>query len=282
MKPAARVLGRRAALGVAGRALLAAAAAGRSGLLGAAAAADLPGLIASAKLSVLPVGTYSATGNPRFEFRGSGFVVGDGSLVATNFHVLPEAAEAESGPQMAVLGPRSGGEALVRRARVVATDRLRDLVLLQVEGAPMVPLALAEAGAAREGLSIALMGFPIGGTLGFSVVTHRGIIASLTTVALPAPTARQLDPRAVARLREGNFEVLQLDATAYPGNSGGPVIDIETGMVLGVVNQVLVKGSRESALSSPTGITYAIPVRLLRELISDLQRNRSEGGKPPV
>ena len=247
-----------------------------------AAAADLPSVIASIKNSVLPVGTYSATGNPRFDFRGSGFVVGDGSLVATNFHVLPDGAEVESGPQMAVMAViatrGTGGDAPVRRARVVATDRLRDLVLLQIEGPPLAPLTLAEAGAAREGQGIALLGFPIGGTLGFSVVTHRGIIASLTSAALPAPTARQLDPRAVSRLREGNFEVLQLDATAYPGNSGGPVVDAESGVVLGVVNQVLVKSSRESALASPTGITYAIPVALLRDLMRDLMRERSRDG----
>jgi S1-C subfamily serine protease len=274
-------LPRRGALRVAGSALLTVAGAA-AGLSGSATAADLPSVIASIKTSVMPVGTYNATGNPRFEFRGTGFVVGDGTLVATNFHVLPDGAEVESGPQMAVLANRgSGGEAPVRRARVVATDRLRDLVLLQIEGPPLAPLTLAEAGAAREGQGIALLGFPIGGTLGFSVVTHRGIVASLTTVALPAPTARQLDPRAVSRLREGNFEVLQLDATAYPGNSGGPVIDAETGVVLGVVNQVLVKSSRESALSNPTGITYAIPVALLRNLMRDLALSRTETGKAP-
>ena len=38
-------------------------------------------------------------------------------------------------------------------------------------------------------------------------------------------------------------------------------------MVLGIVNMVLVKGSRESALSSPTGISYAIPISHLAELI---------------
>ena len=274
-------LPRRGALQLAGGGLLAAAVGACLGPVGHAVAADLPGLIVSVKNSVLPVGTYSATGNPRFDFRGTGFVVGDGTLVATNFHVVPEGADVDSGPQMAVLASRLGGEAPVRRARVVASDRLRDLVLLQIDGAPLVPLRLAEAGAAREGQSIALMGFPIGGTLGFSMVTHRGIIASMTTVALPAPTARQLDPRAVMRLREGNFEVLQLYATAYPGNSGGPVIDVETGVVLGIVNQVLVKASRESALSSPTGITYAIPVSLLRDLLRDVQRNRAENPKAP-
>ena len=32
----------------------------------------------------------------RFGFRGTGFVVGDGSLVATNFHVLPPAGETKA------------------------------------------------------------------------------------------------------------------------------------------------------------------------------------------
>ena len=154
-------------------------------------------------------------------------------------------------------------------ARRVASDRLRDLALLQFDGPPLPPLVMAEPGTAREGQDIALMGYPIGGTLGFSLVTHRGIIASITTVALPAPTARQLDPRAVARLRDGNFQVLQLDATARPGNSGGPVVDADSGRVLGIVNQVLVNDSRESALSAPSGITYAIPIGLVQDLLRE-------------
>jgi S1-C subfamily serine protease len=71
----------------------------------------------------------------------------------------------------------------------------------------------------------------------------------------------------VRRLREGSFDVYQLDATAYPGNSGGPLLNAETGEVVGVVNMVLVKSTKESALSQPTGITYAIPARFIDELI---------------
>lgn len=226
--------------------------------------------------SVLPVGTFSATDNPRFGFRGSGFVVGDGTLVATNFHVLPPAAEADASRRLVVMaGRRAQGPGSevgeLRGARVVATERTRDLALLKIDGPPLVPLSLAADDAAREGQSIALMGYPIGGALGFAPVTHRGIVASITTVALPAPTAAQLDPRAIARLREGNFDVLQLDATAYPGNSGGPLFDPSTGEVLGVMNMVLIKGTRESALSQPSGIAYAIPARFVREL---LERSR--------
>lgn len=232
----------------------------------------LPSAIAAIKPSVLPVGTYSATDSPRFTFRGTGFVVGDGTLLATNYHVLPSAADLEGGPALMVLVSRSGDQGNLRRARLAASDRQRDLALLKLEGPPLPALALEEAGAIREGQSIALMGFPIGGALGFSAVTHRGIVASMTTSALPAATAQSLDPRVVRRLRDGsNLEVIQLDATAYPGNSGGPVFDTETGRVLGIVNQVLVKSTRESALTNPTGITYAVPVRYLLELLKDVR-----------
>lgn len=255
------------------RGLLLAAGGALAGLGGAGqAAAGLPEVVAGAKASVLPVGTYSATDSPRFGFRGTGFVVADaqgaGLLVATNFHVLPAGADSESGPRVAVLP--AGGDRQARLARVVATDRVRDLALLRIDGPPLPALPLAQAGAAREGQSIALMGFPIGGVLGYAVVTHRGIVASITTGVLPAPTASQLDARALSRLRQGNFELLQLDATAYPGNSGSPVLDADTGQVLAVVSMVLVKGGRESALSNPTGITYGVPVVYLHELLRGL------------
>ncbi len=248
----------------------------RTLLLGAGAMAlpvqaDLVSIIAAAKTSVFPVGSFNPTDSPRFAFRGTGFVVGDGSLIATNFHVLPSAADVETLANMVVLVGRQGEQGLFRKCRVVATERARDLALLKLEGSPLTPLQLDEPGAAKEGQSIALMGFPIGGTLGFAAVTHRGIIASITTAALPAATAGQLDPRALLRLREGNFEVYQLDATAYPGNSGGPVLDVNTGRVVAVVNMVLVKAGRESALSNPTGISYAIPIRYVQELIKSLR-----------
>jgi serine protease Do len=227
--------------------------------------------IARLKPSVLPVGTFNPTDNPRFTFRGTGFVVGDGLTVATNFHVLPPATDPDALANLVVRTGRAGESGEFRRVRVLGSDRARDLSLLRLEGQPLAPVVLDEAGQAREGQAVALMGFPIGSVLGFAPVTHRGIIASITTAALPAATAQQLDPRALLRLREGNFELFQLDATAYPGNSGGPVFDAETGRVLAVVNMVLVKAGRESALTNPTGISYAIPVRHLRDLMRDLQ-----------
>jgi serine protease Do len=244
-------------------------AAGLSCISGPAFAGSFVGLIASMKPSVCAVGTYSALDSPRFGFRGSGFFVGNGTLVATCWHVLPDPS-ADAGPgvkTLAVLLPSADGGAEVREAELVASQRTHDLALLRVKGRPGTPVNLAADGSPQEGMEVALMGYPIGGVLGFKAVTHRGIIASIVASALPTAQARQLKEAAVSRLREGSFELLQLDATAYPGNSGGPLFDVETQQVIGVVNMVLVKNNRESALSQPTGITYAVPVRYLRDLM---------------
>ena len=63
-------------------------------------------------------------------------------------------------------------------------------------------------------------------------------------------------------LGDGKF-----DAVAYPGNSGGPVLDPASGKVIGVINMVLTKAGREGALSAPSGIAYAIPVVRVHELL---------------
>jgi S1-C subfamily serine protease len=93
------------------------------------------------------------------------------------------------------------------------------------------------------------------------------MVSSIAPIALPAANATQLRDQAIASLRRGTFDIAQLDATAYPGNSGGPVLDAATGQVVAVVNMVLVRGSREAALSAPSGISYAIPVRWVRALL---------------
>ena len=172
------------------------------------------------------MGSYNPTAGPRFGFRGTDFVAGQGNWAAIDAHVLPEVLPT-GGPAGELAAPSCAAATLLR------LDRSRDLALLRIDGAPLPTLALAEAGAVREGQSIAIMGFPIGGALGYTPVTHRGIVASVTVIALPAPTARSLNPQAIDRLRQGSFDIYQLDATAYPGNSGGPVLDGSSGKVMG-------------------------------------------------
>lgn len=248
---------------------------GAAGLLSLAAPAhaDLPATVANVKRSVVAVGSFDPLASPRFAFRGTGFIVDDGQLLVTNAHVLPEiSGDQKLAIQVGRVRLEADGQFDIRTLTLLALDRDHDLALLRISGAALPPLVLAASDSAREGQAIGLMGFPIGGVLGFSPVTHSGIVASITPIVLPPANARQLDAAAIARVRRGAFDILQLDAIAYPGNSGGPVFDADTGQVVGVVNMVFVKGSRESALSNPTGITYAIPVRWVHALLASQQR----------
>ena len=231
------------------------------------ARADLVDLIAASKPSVVAVGVFNPSGSPRFTPRGTGFVIGDGLQVVTNFHVLPPAEDVRFGNELRVRVVSGEAAPSERVATLVASDRIRDLALLRIDGTRLPALPLGPAELVPEGTSVALIGFPVGAVLGMVPVTHRGIVAAITPTLLPTPDARLLTGRGVLALRQGPSALYQLDATAYPGNSGGPLLDIRTGQVVGVVNMVFVKGTRESALSHPTGISYAVPVRHVRELL---------------
>jgi S1-C subfamily serine protease len=220
------------------------------------------------KGSIVAVGTFERTRVPAFQFRATGFSVGDGSLVATNAHALPATLDSERRETLVVMIPLSDREPQMREARELAVDVGTDLAVLKINGAPLPALKLGALDSAREGQSVLFTGFPIGGVLGMFAATHRGMIAAITPIVIPPPVASNLDPRVLRRLTTGSFPVLQLDATAYPGNSGSPVYDPETGEVLGIINMVFVKGTKESALTQPSGITYAIPAKHLQALVN--------------
>jgi S1-C subfamily serine protease len=122
----------------------------------------------------------------------------------------------------------------------------------------------------RPGERVAFTGFPIGAALGLYAATQEGIVSSIAPVARPMDSGRQLDAVQMRRLR-APFDVYQLDAIAYPGNSGSAVYRQSTGEVIGVMNSVFVKESRESLLSAPSGIAYAIPVVHLRALLKRIK-----------
>lgn len=235
--------------------------------------ADISSTIVKVKSSVVIVGTYKNTNNPRFSLRGAGFVVGNGNLVITNAHVLQQPTEEDTEAALVIQVRTGQNEWQMKPVTVLEVDKLHDLTLLHFEGPAVPALSMRDSSSVQEGQAIAFMGFPIGGALGFSPVTHRGMVSSITKMALPTASAQQLNERAIRSLRSANsFDVFQLDGTAYPGNSGGPLFDPDSGEVLGILNMVFIKGTRESALTNPSGISYAIPSRFIQQL---LQRGNS-------
>lgn len=231
-----------------------------------AANADLPSIIEKTKPSIVAIGTFKKTQSPPFIFRGTGFVISDGNLIATNAHVLP-ASQLPDDPELAIVTRANSTEGSIRRAHVVAIDTEHDIAVIKAEGPTLPSLKLAESSEVREGQSIAFTGFPIGGVLGLFPVTHHGIVAAITPITQPAANGSKINGAMIRQTRRGSFNVLQLDATAYPGNSGSPVFLPDNGEVIGIVNKVFVKESKESALSTPTGITFAIPVEYINKLL---------------
>lgn len=252
------------------RALLALLAAGISAALPRTAIADLVRMLPQIKPSIVAVGTYQRTRSPAFRFLGTGFAVGDGRLVATNAHVVPESIASEQMEMLVVVSPGEEHTGKVHPVERVASDRGHDIALLRLQGGgvlPPLPLASGEQ-RVQEGQSVAFTGFPIGNVLGMTPVTHRGIVSAITPIGIPQANARDLNPALVRRLSGEVFRVYQLDATSYPGNSGSPLFDPETGEVIGVMNMVFVKSTKESVLTDPSGISYAIPVEHLRKLLA--------------
>jgi S1-C subfamily serine protease len=233
------------------------------------ARADLPDTVARIKPSVVAVGTFLPTRNPQFKFYGTGFAVADGRLIATNAHVLGAPLEDRDMERWAIALPADAERIEVRLATLIARDAKHDIALLAHQGKPLPPLTLRQKPAlVREGETLSFTGYPIGAVLGLFPVTHRALVSALSPIAIPHAEAKTLSPRDIQRLSQDPWTVIQLDATAYPGSSGSPLFDPQTGEVVGVVNMVFIKGSRESALSQPSGITFAVPIAHLIQLLA--------------
>jgi len=229
--------------------------------------AELADTLEQVKPSIVGIGVYTPTGRPKNILKGSGFVIGNGRYVVTNHHVVPKELDVKLLQEMAVF-VGSGKTAKVLKATLVASSKRYDLAVLEIKGAKLPPLTLASSSYIREGELIAFTGFPIGAVLGLYPVTHRGIIAAITPTITPVDDVKQLSIKMLKKLRDP-FMVYQLDATAYPGNSGSAMYDTKTGEVVGIINKVFIQEGKEAVISKPSGITYAIPVKYLRQLLKE-------------
>jgi serine protease Do len=239
--------------------------------LAAPAAADQIATIEKVRASVVAVGTFARTRTPQFQFLGTGFVVGDGTLIVTNAHVVPALLDPAKMEVLAILvaAPGNAGteQGQWREAKEIAVDPGSDVAVLRIAAPALPALKIRGSDAVKEGQEVLFTGYPIGAVLGLYPATHRGMISAISPIAIPQAKAGELDPHTIRRLASGPFPIFQLDATAYPGNSGSPIYDPDNGDVLGVINMVFVKSTKESALTQPSGITYAVPSSHIEELL---------------
>jgi serine protease Do len=162
---------------------------------------------------------------------GSGFIIHPQGLILTNYHVIEEADTIK-----VTLADEREFE-----AKVIGRDPKTDLALLKVESEvdlPTVPLGDSDA------LRIGEWVLAIGNPFGLSHTVTAGIVSAKGRVI----GAGQYD------------DFIQTDASINPGNSGGPLFNTR-GEVVGINTAIIAGG---------TGIGFATPINLVKELIPQL------------
>lgn len=179
---------------------------------------------------------------------GSGVVVSADGHIVTNAHVVAGAT------RIHVQFPPAPGEAggsIVRprgrifTAKLTGVDRETDLALLKVDATGLAALPFADSDAVRQGQIVLALGNPLG-------------LDNSITMGVISAVARQLRP-------DDPVIYLQTDAAVNPGNSGGPLVNLD-GQIVGI-NTLIVSQS-----GGNEGLGFAVPSNIARSVVDQLSR----------
>jgi S1-C subfamily serine protease len=168
------------------------------------------------------------TASPSGGSTASGFIVDASGTIVTNLHVVQGATA------IAVKLPNGD---VYDQVRIRAFDARKDLAVLQIAGFGLPTVEIGNSDAVQPGQPVVLIGDPLG-VLQESVST--GVVSG------------------VRQLEEAGFRVIQTDAAANPGSSGGPLLDGD-GKVIGVLSVKLV---------GTENLTVVIPINYARGLLA--------------
>ncbi|MFZ1163524.1 S1C family serine protease [Mycobacterium sp.] len=169
--------------------------------------------------------------------QGSGFVVDGRGYIVTNNHVISEAANSPSQFKTTVVF-NDGKEV---PANLVGRDPRTDLAVLKVDNVNNLTVAkLGDSDKVRVGDEVLAAGAPLGLR---STVTH-GIVSALHR---PIPLSGEGSDTDTV------IDAIQTDASINHGNSGGPLIDMDS-HVIGI------NTAGKSLSDSASGLGFAIPV----------------------
>ncbi|BEP34222.1 hypothetical protein GmRootV59_11950 [Variovorax sp. V59] len=173
---------------------------------------------------------------------GTGVVIVDKGVILTNLHVV-------AGAETIKVTFSDGLEAV---ATITGVQPENDLAVLQAQKIPddLIPAAMRSTADLQPGDQVAAVGFPFG--IGPSV--SAGVVSGLKR-SFRSPEGKQ---------ELGNL--IQFDAAANPGNSGGPLINMD-GEVLGIVTAILNPTQQRTFI----GIGFAVPI----------ENAASAAGSPP-
>lgn len=185
---------------------------------------------------------------------GSGFVWDREGHIVTNNHVV------EGGGRISAIF--HGGSVVT--AKVVGTDRLTDLAVLQVSvpAGTLVPLVLADSDQVRVGQKAIAIGSP----LGIGDVSDEFGLDGEPTVTQGIVSARDRSLPIVKSDGTTEFRIrglIQTDAAINPGNSGGPLLD-SSGRVMGV-NTAIIPTAQGIGFAIPAGVVQRVAPQLIAQ-----------------
>jgi S1-C subfamily serine protease len=162
---------------------------------------------------------------------GTGVVIVDKGLILTNLHVVQGAETIKI----------EFSDGLESTASVVSVQSENDLAVLQAHKIPddMIAATMRSTQDLQPGDEVLAVGFPFG--IGPSAST--GVISGLKR-AFRSPEGQQQ-----------MSNLIQFDAAANPGNSGGPLVTMD-GQVVGIVTAIYNPSSQRTFV----GIGFAVPI----------------------
>jgi serine protease Do len=164
---------------------------------------------------------------------GSGFIVSPDGYILTNAHVVADASE--------VTVKLTDRREFV--AKVIGVDKRSDVALIKIAAAGLPVVHLGESSKLRPGQWVIAIGSPFG----FENSVTAGVVSA---------TARPLD--------ETYVPFIQTDAAVNPGNSGGPLFNVD-GQVIGINAQIY------SRTGGYMGMSFAIPIDLALNVENQLR-----------
>jgi len=169
--------------------------------------------------------------HPDVPSEGSGVIINEDGFILTNQHVVEGATD--------IVVNFSDGRKY--EAKVLGSDARDDLALIKIEPEGKLPVApLGDSDQIQAGQWVMAMGNP----LGFEYSVTVGVISG-TERSLPS----------------SNFgDFIQTDAAIYPGNSGGPLVNL-AGEVIGI----------NTAVIPDTNLGFAVPINTAKQILPQLQ-----------
>jgi len=174
---------------------------------------------------------------------GSGFIVDANGIVLTNAHVVEGADEVR-----VRLSDRREF-----KGKVVGADKATDIAVVRIEAKDLPVVKLGDPSKLRVGEWVVAIGSPFG----FENSVTAGIVSA---------TARSLP--------EGTYvPFIQTDAAVNPGNSGGPLFNMQ-GEVIGIASQIY------SRTGGYMGVAFAIPIDVAANVKTQLvEHGKVERGR---